>query len=173
MRSEAPHASRVHEADSLLLPSFGVDHSCFPALARYGVAVAVGTGVGGTPGVGGGGGVAKIPSGSRSRRYISQCPSGSEKQTHTHFLGKQRGRCCGFAATTAGAQAAASFSASVIVVPSQSQQLSGVGVASGKQSTDDVSGSKHDSGTGVASRTGVTSGSATTAGLGSVVRSGS
>jgi len=183
MRSEAPHASRVHEADSLLLPSFGVDHSCFPALARYGVAVAglsgsgtgvgsgvaVGTGVGGTPGVGGGGGVAKIPSGSRSRRYISQCPSGSEKQTHTHFLGKQRGRCCGFAATTAGAQAAASFSASVIVVPSQSQQLSGVGVALGKQSIDDVSGSKHDSGIDVASRTGITSGSATTAGLGSAV----
>ena len=129
MRSEAPHASRVHEADSLLLPSFGVDHSCFPALARYGVAVAVGTGVGGTPGVGGGGCGAKIPYGSRSRRYISQCSvmfrAGSAvKHTHAHFSGKQRSRCCGFAASIAGVQAAASFSASVIVLPSQSQHPS-------------------------------------------------
>ena len=148
MRSEAPHASRVHEADSLLLPSFGVDHSCFPALARYGVAVAVGTGVGGTPGVGGGGGVAKIPRGSRSCRYISQCSvifrAGSAvKQTHSHLSGKQRSRCCGFAASTAGVQAAATFSASVIVLPSQSQQLSEAGVASGKQSIDERSGSEH------------------------------
>jgi hypothetical protein len=129
------------------------------------VGTGVGVGVGGTPGVGGGGCVAKIPSGSRSCRYISQCPSG--KQTHSHLSGKQRSRCCGFAASTAGVQAAASFSASVIVLPSQSQQLSGAGVALGKQSTDDVSGSKHDSGTGV------TTGSTTTAGLGSSVGFGS
>jgi beta-phosphoglucomutase-like phosphatase (HAD superfamily) len=58
-------------------------------------------------------------------------------------LGKQRSRCCGFAASTAGVQAAASFSASVIVLPSQSQQLSGAGVPSGKQSIDARSGSEH------------------------------
>jgi hypothetical protein len=40
-------------------------------------------------------------------------------------------------------QAAASFSASVIVLPSQSQQLSGAGVPSGKQSIDARSGSEH------------------------------
>ena len=91
--------------------------------------VAVGSGVGGTPGVGGGGCGAKIPYGSRSRRYISQCSvmfrAGSAvKHTHAHLSGKQRSRCCGFAASTAGVQAAASFSASVIVLPSQSQQPS-------------------------------------------------
>ena len=58
-----------------------------------GSGVAVGTGVGSGSGVGIGAGVAKIPSGSRSRRYISQCPSmfrigSSVKQTHAHFLGK-------------------------------------------------------------------------------------
>ena len=121
MRSEAPHAPRVHEVDSLLMPSFSVGHSRFPALTRYGVpaagtsgsgagvgsGVAVGTGVGGTPGVGGGGGVAKIPRGSRSRRYISQVPlpsGGSGKQTHSHFSGKHSSSICGFFTRASGEQ---------------------------------------------------------------------
>jgi uncharacterized membrane protein YfcA len=56
-----------------------------------------------------GGGVAKIPSGSRSRRYIAQCSlmflvGSSVKQTHAHFSGKQRSRCCGFATRASGEQ---------------------------------------------------------------------
>ena len=74
-----------------------------------GSGVAVGTGVGSGSGVGIGAGVAKIPSGSRSRRYIAQCSlmfraGSSVKQTHAHFSGKQRSRCCGCAIRASGEQ---------------------------------------------------------------------
>jgi hypothetical protein len=121
MRLAAPHAPRVHEVDSLSLPLSDAEHSRLPAPARYGVSVAglsgsgtgvgsgvaVDTGVGSGSGVGIGGGVAKIPSGSRSRRYISQVPlpsGGSGKQTHAHFSGKHSLSICGFFTRASGEQ---------------------------------------------------------------------
>ena len=108
--------------------------------------VAVGTGVGGTPGVGGGGGVAKIPRGSRSRRYISQVPlpsGGSGKQTHSHFSGQHSSRIHGSCCARSAVQYQTRASSQVYVLPRQSQQVFGTGVASGKQSTDARSGSAH------------------------------
>jgi hypothetical protein len=153
MRLAAPHAPRVHEVDSLSLPSFDADHSRLPATARYGVAVvgisgsgtgvgsgvAVGTGVGSGSGVGIGAGVAKIPRGSRSRRYISQCPSG--KQTHSHFSGQHSSRIHGSSSARSAVQYQTRASAQVYVLPRQSQQVFGGSVGSGVGLGGSVNGS--------------------------------
>jgi hypothetical protein len=109
-----------------------------------GSGIAVGTGVGGTPGVGGGGGVAKIPSGSRSRRYISQVPlpsGGSGKQTHSHFSGQHSSRIDGSCCARSSVQYQTRASAQVYVLPGQSQQLSGGAVGAGVGLGGSVNGS--------------------------------
>ena len=94
---------------------------------RSGVAVGVGVGVG--SGVGIGAGVAKIPSGSRSCRYISQCPSG--KQTHSHLSGQHSSRIHGSCCARSAVQYQTRASAQVYVLPRQSQQVFGGSVGSG------------------------------------------
>ena len=107
-----------------------------------GFGVAVGTGVGSGSdvgvgvGVGIGVGVANTPSGSRSRRYISQCSvmfraGSSEKQTHAHFSGQHSSRIHGSCCARSAVQYQTRASAQVYVLPAQSQQVFGGSVGSG------------------------------------------
>jgi hypothetical protein len=109
-----------------------------------GSGVAVGTGVGNGSGVGIGAGVAKIPSGSRSRRYISQVPlpsGGSGKQTHAHFSGQHSSRIHGSCCARSAVQYQTRASAQVYVLPRQSQQVFGGSVGSGVGLGGSVNGS--------------------------------
>ena len=80
-----------------------------------------------------------MPSGSRSCRYISQCPSG--QQTHSHLSGQHSSTINGFSLTRSSEQYQTRASAQVYVLPGQSQQVSGGSVGSGVGLGGSVNGS--------------------------------